>query len=419
MEKHLFRTQAIEHKSQRLHGDVLVKPKFSHFIIIGFLGIWLLLISIWALVSEFTLRETVPGWTETTDGIVRVYSKNIGTVTEVLVSDGDTVTKDQPIILIQSNNKLMNGGVLEDRLLSEYQHQSAILDSQLDSSNRIYLQRAANLEKQIDSLELSLKLLEKQSKTQKQIYSITNSQLTRYKALKEEGYVSMLDVDNILSKKLSLENDLQTNMIQRVNLANTIEQLKSEKTLLSESIENEIGNFKILLSDNDQNISKINSQKTHLITASKSGTISNLQVKEGQQVTPSETVPLLSIVPSTNNLVIHLLVPIRSSGFINTGQSLSIRYDAFPFEKFGISTGKITNLSSNTLLPNELLNAPVSIQEPTYRITGKLDKPYVEAYGKKISLKPGMTLNADIALGKRTIFEWLMEPILSLKGRTK
>ena len=113
----------------------------------------------------------------------------------------------------------------------------------------------------------------------------------------------------------------------------------------------------------------------------------------------------------------HLLIPVRSVGFIESGQSLAIRYDAFPYQKFGIYQGKVSQLSKTLLLPNELLNAPTLVNEPVYRVTALLDKPNVQAYGKDFSLKPGMTLSADISLGDRSLIQWLLEPIYSLKGR--
>lgn len=419
MEEGLFRQQAINNAYERLHGDVLVKPSFSHSLVIGFLVIWVLLILFWAFNSRFALRETVQGWVETPDGIVRVYAKNSGVITSILVAEGDKVTEGQPLLLVSSIKTMANGDLLEDKLLSEYRAQGVILDDQLSSSSRIYQQKRANLDKQIASLELSLSLLEKQNKTQNQIFSITTSQLERYEALKEEGYVSVLDVDNLVSKKLTLENDLQSNLIQRVTLTNQIEQLKSERALLSEDKQNEIGNYKKLLSYNDQQISQLRSQKTYLIKASKAGTISNLQVKQGQQVVANQSVPLLSLAPETNRLLIHLLVPIRSSGFVSEGQDLSVRYDAFPYQKFGMSTGKITQLSKATLLPSEVLNAPITVNEPVYRVTASMDKTYVEAYGRQIQLKPGMTLSADITLDQRSVMEWLLAPVYSLKGRLR
>ncbi len=144
--------------------------------------------------------------------------------------------------------------------------------------------------------------------------------------------------------------------------------------------------------------------------------MNNVQASEGQQ-TGTANIPLLTIFPSNATLSVQLLVPVRAAGFIEPGQNLAIRYDAFPYQKFGIYAGTIAQVSKTLLLPNELLNTPVPTNQPVYRITAQLAQANVQAYCKDFSLKPGMTLSADISLGDRTLMQWLLEPIYSLKGR--
>jgi membrane fusion protein len=47
----------------------------------------------------------------------------------------------------------------------------------------------------------------------------------------------------------------------------------------------------------------------------------------------------------------------------------------------------------------------------------KLDKQAVSAFGQEFSLRPGMLVNADLLLEKRTLLEWMFEPVMQLKGR--
>jgi membrane fusion protein len=56
-------------------------------------------------------------------------------------------------------------------------------------------------------------------------------------------------------------------------------------------------------------------------------------------------------------------------------------------------------------------------QEPVYKVTAALESQHVEAYGKEIPLRPGMILSADVVLDRRSLFEWLLEPVYSLRGK--
>lgn len=149
--------------------------------------------------------------------------------------------------------------------------------------------------------------------------------------------------------------------------------------------------------------------------ASRSGIVTNLQAREGQQAQTS--IPVLSLVPEGAGLTAQLLVPVRSAGFLETGQPLRIRYDAFPYQKFGLYTAEVVEVSNTVLLPDELLKVPVTVREPVYRVSARLIQPFVQAYGRDFSLKPGMTLSADVQLTERSLLQWLLEPIYSLKGR--
>jgi len=57
------------------------------------------------------------------------------------------------------------------------------------------------------------------------------------------------------------------------------------------------------------------------------------------------------------------------------------------------------------------------VKEPVYRVDVKLDAQYVVAGDQKLPLRSGMMVNADILQEKRKVWEWVFEPVLSLKQR--
>jgi membrane fusion protein len=166
-----------------------------------------------------------------------------------------------------------------------------------------------------------------------------------------------------------------------------------------------------------QQTARLQSQRAHVIKATRDGLVSNLQVREGQFVSATNPVPLMTLADDASLLTAHLLVPVRAIGFVEPGQRLDVRYDAFPYQKFGLYQGKVQSVSKTLLLPGELLNSPVSFQEPVYRVDAILTDQGVRAYGQTIPLKAGMTLSADVEVGERRLWQWLLEPVYSLKGR--
>ena len=61
--------------------------------------------------------------------------------------------------------------------------------------------------------------------------------------------------------------------------------------------------------------------------------------------------------------------------------------------------------------------APVAPKEPSYRVTARLERQTITAYGNEVALRPDMTLRADIVFDRRSLIEWLFDPLLSARGR--
>lgn len=140
---------------------------------------------------------------------------------------------------------------------------------------------------------------------------------------------------------------------------------------------------------------------------------------------------LATLLPHQSDLEVQLYTPSRTAGFVSVGQNVLIRYQAFPYQKFGLHHGTVTDVSKTPFAPNELpanlastilSNAQQNIQgfnsnEALYRIKVRLEKQSIDAYGKQQMLKPGMTLEADVVQDSRKIWEWVLEPVLAVVQR--
>lgn len=80
MANELFRKQALKDHQQRLYGDALLLPQKSHRLILGFITLWFLVVSVWLIASNYSRNETVSGWLEPPEGIVKVYFEVTGTI---------------------------------------------------------------------------------------------------------------------------------------------------------------------------------------------------------------------------------------------------------------------------------------------------------------------------------------------------
>jgi membrane fusion protein len=113
-------------------------------------------------------------------------------------------------------------------------------------------------------------------------------------------------------------------------------------------------------------------------------------------------------------------VPSRAVGFIEPGDTVLLRYQAYPYQKFGHQTGRVARISRSALSAAELqsISGFNSNGEPLYRVTVRLARQAVTAYGKPEALRPGMLLEADVLGERRRLIEWIFAPLYSVTGRT-
>ena len=413
----LFRSQVVKRQTNRLHGDILILPRISHTVILGLLLLWLVIAVMWLTTSTYARKETIFGWLEPSEGVTKIYAKDTGVIKQVLVREGDTVLEEQPLIIVNGDRILADGETLENRLLDEYESQQSFLNEQLNHITNIYHRRQLDIDKQIITGKQDIILLEDQTKILQLRLNLAKEHVERHQNLRSRGFVSETDLENIIAQELALRNERQALMRELINRRNNIEQLHSELLLLPDQRSNEIMQLRTRLSDVAQKIAQLYGQRSYIVKATKQGQVNNLQVKIGQQVYGGSEIPLMTLIPNNSELSAHLLVPVRSAGFIEPGQALDIRYDSFPYQKFGLYRGEVVSISDTVLMPNELLNTPLRIDEPVFRILAYLQQHKVHAFGREFPLKPGTTLSADVRLDERTLLQWLLEPIYSMRGR--
>lgn len=129
-----------------------------------------------------------------------------------------------------------------------------------------------------------------------------------------------------------------------------------------------------------------------------------MHASPGQEVTAGQA--LVELFPAQGHLEAQLRIAPTAIGFIKRGQSVRVRYDAFPARTFGQGQGKIVSIS---LMP---------AADGFYRARVALDRDHVQAFGERIALRPDMSLTGDVVIERRSLLEWLFEPLYALGARS-
>lgn len=153
-----------------------------------------------------------------------------------------------------------------------------------------------------------------------------------------------------------------------------------------------------------------------ILVAPIGGRVDDVAVRAGQPVATGALIAV--VVPVGGELVAELYVPARAAGFVAAGQPLRLRYEAFPFERYGAQDGVVEDVSRTLLSPDETAgSAGIRPREPVFRVRGRLAAQEVDAYGASVPLRAGMRLTADIVVDRRTLGEWLLDPVYAVTKR--
>jgi membrane fusion protein len=206
---------------------------------------------------------------------------------------------------------------------------------------------------------------------------------------------------------------------QRQNLANLRRQLTGNQNKLAEAqsslkqlpaaTSRKIQPLRDQISEVQQRAAESKGRSSYIIRAPAAGRISMSQVSLGQAVQPQKL--QMEIVPDGTPLQAELLIPTRAAGFIHVGEEVRFQYDAFPYQNFGTYTGRIVELS-HTVLTKPDAAGPIVPEEPVYKAIAVLDRPDVDANGRKAALQSGMLLKAEIILDRRSLADWILDPLL-------
>ena len=137
------------------------------------------------------------------------------------------------------------------------------------------------------------------------------------------------------------------------------------------------------------------------------GTVTNLAAwTVGGVVKPGDT--LLNIVPLSATPEIEAMVLNKDAGFVLAGQKVSVKFDAFPFTRYGTVDGEVIDVSRDANKDDKLgLVYPVRV---------RLDTSDIAVDGKRVAITPGMAVNAEIITGDRRLIEYILSPVLRYRA---
>jgi HlyD family type I secretion membrane fusion protein len=360
-----------------------------------------------------------------------VQHPNGGVIKKIYVSNGDKVKTGD--LLLELDSEVINAKISEAKttynfLLAKRERLEAYLQKRKPNFSKfppevakMINQQTEILQNLIDSEKLKYDLLETQ-------IDQANDELSKLKKQK----ITLDNQIRLINKELEIQTKLEklgaVPKLQLIKLKRSISQIEqssesipediakvkdkiAELALTRDKIKTDlISKFREKLEEVIQKLPKAKSalenyshDLEHLkLYANVSGTIHDLQTNtNGGVLRPMITA--MKIVPDNEELVAEVHVAAKDIGHIKVGDSAKVRLTTFDFSRFGAIKGKVINISASSYLDKH--------EVPYYLATVKLEKLYININGEERRLMSGMSVEADIKTGTKTLMKYLLRPI--------
>jgi membrane fusion protein len=411
----LFRPAALAAQRHETLGTVSLASPVSFAVLSGLFGALAIGLGAFAWLGEYTAHQTLSGRVVPMGGIVDVTSPQSGSLIEKHVTVGQSVAVGEPLYVISAERNSLGYGPTQVAIGELLERRRASLVRQVDSTRELENGEREALANRLAALERERHTLDTARDAQRERVALAVAAAQRYGHLRALGHLaeeqSAQKEAELLEQRArltALERDLAALARLRAELEGRVATLEPQYVTQLAELEGSLAAIELEIAENE-------ARRAVVVAAPQAGVATAVGGELGQAVEPGEW--LLSLVPQSARLVAELYAPSRAVGFIARGDAVRLRHAAFPYQKFGHAHGTVLEVSATPLgaVGAGATSAPRG--EPLYRIVVALDSATVLAHGVARPLLAGMSVEADVLLETRRLYEWLFEPLFAMARR--
>lgn len=410
----LFRPEAVSHATRRLNGEVVLATPLRFRVIAALAVIVVTGAVLFVATASYARKETVVGWLTPDAGLIRLAARQGGVVEAVHVGEGDLVSVGQPVATLRLSTALESGDAYA-ALLNSLAAQTGAAGSRalaareaLAAEQRQLIARRAALGRELTETRRRIDL-------QRERVILAKAEVERAETIAAQGYLPRRELDARRSAALAAEQALSELESSALAFEREVGEVTARLGAIPIDRQAADAEARAATAGLDQQRTQTEAQSTYVVVATVAGRVVALPVQRGQTVAPGAA--LAVVTPQGSTLEAELYAPSRAAGFVRKGQDVRLMYQAFPHQKFGVGKGVVTSVSRTVLAPAEVAIPGLQVQEPVFRVRVRLARSSVTAYGETLPLQPGMLLSADVVIDRRSLLEWLLDPLYAAGRR--
>ena len=401
-----YRPEVFQNKKSNLWGEVLVAPTRFYLRAMGALFLSAFIGFTLIVTSHYSLKETVSGVIEPEKGMVSLFAPVTGYVSDLESNQGQIVSQEQILLKISDHPKTHSGENFDESFKGLLQEDYKTLEKKLKLLEENKLIKLHEIQLEEKNTQDSLKIYESQRVLSKATFENLEARLKDLQNAYDSGAISSLQMKNFEAESRAKEQELLS-LDEKVLLARSrLEQLALKKRDIAQATDEQ----QVLLAQQKTDVQKklieFDRHEGVSIYAPSSMKLTQLNVQSGQYV--QSGTHLLNLEHQDDIYTAVLQIPESSVGLVEKGMVVNLRIHAFPYEHYGILTGKISHISESSVFePNS--------GQYYYKAYVSLDQQVMYGNGRSYNLRQGLVLEADIKTQKITLIDKIFEPLKRFK----
>ena len=362
-----------------------------------------------------------------------IQSKLGGTIESVQVEEGELVEKGQVLVhFIETSSRSAKNELQSERasLVMKLERLDAFVhhrEADFSDFDKDYPSLVIHNHRALDNMNRELAATKKSanSETEKikaELYS-TKNLIPSLKRQVNSANKTVKMMDKLLETG-AISKIKQLDEIQKLNAhKRELEEMKGKKKVLTSTLNNLNDQFEEKNATLIKNIGETETEvqaallkvESRLVASSSmlsqntvispvTGIVQSIPTTSaGSVIPPSGTVAV--IVPTTKTALLEAKISPRDIGFVILGEAARVKIDAFDYSRYGALKGVVKKISPTTDADQK--------GGVFYKVQISIEKPYFGNDPEKFNLIPGMTGEANIVTGKKTIFQYLWKPVFT------
>lgn len=248
---------------------------------------------------------------------------------------------------------------------------------------------------------------QQQRSVREQIKLLLQEEAIRENAF-NEGVSSKVNFFAVQRQRAAMESELSRLQGQEQTARKALDELEKRATDLDANLRqdafNDLGTVTAELSQVEESVARLEDRVKRLeIVAPVKGFVQNLKAKTVGAVVPAGGT-VMEIVPIDDDLLVEAKISTRDVGHLHEGKKVVVKVASYDFVRYGSVNGVLTQISATTYVDEK-------DSSPYYKGRIKLDHPWVGGKKGENPILPGMTVQADIITGDKTLLQYLLKPI--------